>query len=219
MFLTGYEPRFHRGARIGNLRGPRAGAAAGDFYTKLLSFILIFHNAPQLYFDFVSDPTTQLGAAIQGPNTDSDGCFLQHRDRDSGSSCIYYIFQHRLGRVCLLVCLFVCLSVCSGLFVSLFSVLYSTTTETRVGHLSTIRCRNRSALESSGRHGERGVQQHPGGHQELPRLCLQEQGVVSRLQEQAVRLPVSLQQGRIRSVSRQGPATILYSRQHGHRHA
>ena len=58
MFLTGYEPRFHRGARIGNLRGPRAGAAAGDFYTKLLSFILILHKAPQLCSVFFSDPTT-----------------------------------------------------------------------------------------------------------------------------------------------------------------
>ena len=38
-------------------------------------------------------------------------------------------------------------------------------------------------------------------------------------QEQAARLPVSLQQGRIRSVSRQDPATIIYSGQHRHRDA
>ena len=112
-------------------------------------------------FWFFSDPTTQLGSAIQGPNTDSDRCLVfQHRDRDSGSSFIYYIFQHRLQRVCLLVCLFVCLfclSVQVCLFLCFF-VFYSAATETRVRHLSTIRCRNRCALALSGRHGERGVQ-------------------------------------------------------------
>ena len=104
--------------------------------------------------------------------------------------------------------LFVCLfrSVC--FFVSMF--FYSAATETRVRHSSTI------TLASSGRHGERGVQQYPGDHQELPRLCLQEQGVVLTIQDQAARLPVSLQQGRIRSVSRQGPATIIYSGQNRH---
>ena len=31
IFFTGFEPSFQRGARIGNLRGPGAGAAAEDF--------------------------------------------------------------------------------------------------------------------------------------------------------------------------------------------
>ena len=114
---------------------------------KLFSFTLILHNAPQLYFDFFSDPTTQLGSAIQGPNTDSDGClFFQHRDRDSCSSFIYFIFQHRLGRGCLLVCLFVCLSVQVCLFLCFF-VLYRTATETRVRLLSTIFIYNNNSLQ------------------------------------------------------------------------
>ena len=139
-----------------------------------------------------------------------------------------YTFQHRPRRACLLVYLFVCLLVCLFrsvcFFVPLFFIpLFFTVQRPRLGfvfylilYVSTIRCRNRSALASSGRHGERGVQQHPGGHHELPRLCRQEQGVVSIIQEQAARLPVSLQQGRIRSVSRQGPATIIYSGQNRH---
>ena len=73
-------------------------------------------------------------------------------------------------------------------------------------------------LASSGRRGERGVQQHPSGHQELPGPCWQEQRYVSQIQEQAARLPVALQQARIRNVARQGPA-IVYSGQHRHRDA
>ena len=89
---------------------------------KLFSFTLILHNAPQLYFDFFSDPTTQLGSAIQGPNTDSDGfLFFQHRDRDSGSSFNTIYSNTDSGEfVCWFACSFVCLFVCSGLFVSLF---------------------------------------------------------------------------------------------------
>ena len=60
---------------------------------------------------------------------------------------------------------------------------------------------------SSGRHGERSVQQHSSGHQELPVLCRQEQGYVSRIQEQATRLPVSLRQARNRNVSRQAQSS------------
>ena len=188
---------------------------------------MILHKAPQLYFDFFSDPTTQLGSALQGPNTDSDGCLLfPHRDRDSGSPFIYLYIPTQTPAslsVGLPVCLFACLSVqiclflCSFVFYSF--VFYSTATETRVRHLSNFRCRNRSALASSGHYGESRVQQHSGGHQEQPRLCRQEQGIVSIIQEQAARLPVSLRQGRIRSVSRQGPETIIYSGQHLHRDA
>ena len=96
--------------------------------------------------------------------------------------------------VCLSVGLFVCLvrSVC--FFVSLFYAVQ----RPRLGLLFYLLCRvprrNSSALASRGRHGGRVVQQHPGDHQELPRLRRQEQGVVSNIQKQAARLPVSLQQ-------------------------
>ena len=69
-----FEPSFfQRGACNGNLRGPGAGAAAGDIYKKFLSF----------YFDFTQSSSTF--------------CFFQRSDdtirfRDSGA-------QHRLGRV------------------------------------------------------------------------------------------------------------------------
>ena len=99
---------------------------------KLFSFTLILHNAPQLYFDFFSDPTTQLGSAIQGPNTDSDGfLFFQHRDRDSGSSFNTIYSNTDSGEfVCWFACsfvLFVCLSVQICLFLCFF-VFYSTAT-------------------------------------------------------------------------------------------
>ena len=42
-------------------------------------------------------------------------------------------------------------------------------------------------LASSGCQGERGNQQRPSNHQKLPSLCRQEQGYVSRIQEQAAR--------------------------------
>ena len=58
---------------------------------------------------------------------------------------------------------------------------------------------------------ERMTSNNTQGLQGLPRLCPQEQGLVSRIQEQAARLLVSPQQGRILSGSRQGPATIIYS--------
>ena len=114
--------------------------------------------------------------------------------------------------------LFVCLfrSVCFFVF-----VFYSTATETRVRLLSTIfiyyslREQIRFSVEWSPWRAWRPTTPR----QELPRLRRQEQGVVSRIQEQAERLPVSLQQGRIRIVSRQGPATIIYSGQHRHRDA
>ena len=84
----------------------------------------ILHKASQLYFVFFSDPMTQHGSAIHGPNTDSDGClFFQHRDRDSGSSFIYYIFRRRLGAslyVGLPVRLFVRLSVQVCMFLRFF---------------------------------------------------------------------------------------------------
>ena len=128
----------------------RSRSSSWGFLRKASQHFFYLHKAPQLYFDFFSDPTTQLGSSIQGSNTHSDGClFFEHRDRDSGSSSIYYMFQHRLGRVCWFACSFICLFVCSGLFVSLF--FYSTETETRVRHLSTV------ALASTCRHGKRGV--------------------------------------------------------------
>ena len=187
------------------------------FYTKLLSFIMIFQR---------SDDTARFRDSGAQHRFRRVLVFSAPRPRLGFVFYILYIpTQTRaslsVGLPVRLFCLFVCLfrSVC--FFVSLFF----TVRRPRRGfvfyllYLSTIRCSFRSALASSGRHGERGVQQHPGGHHELPRLCRQEQGVVSIIQEQAARLPVSLQQGRIRSVSRQGPAIIIYSRQHRHRDA
>ena len=64
----------------------------------------------------------------------SDGClFLQHRDRDSGSSFIYYTFQHRPRRACLLVYLFVCLLVCLFRSVCFFVPLFFTVQRPRLG--------------------------------------------------------------------------------------
>ena len=121
---------FQRGARIGNFRGPGAGAAAGDFYTKLLSFILILYKAPQLYFDFVFSAIRRHSSVprFRGPTQARAGVcfFFQHRDRDSGSSFIYYIVSTIYSNtdsgefVCWFACSFVCLSVQVCFFVSLF---------------------------------------------------------------------------------------------------
>lgn len=73
-------------------------------------------------------------------------------------------------------------------------VIFSTLTETR-GRLFYFffiyHCAEGEGplLASSGRHGDHRVEQHPGGDQELPDLHRQEQGYVSRMQEQASRLP------------------------------
>ena len=51
IFLTGYELRFSAARASGTFVG-RSRSSSWGFYTKLLSFILILHEAPQLYSDF-----------------------------------------------------------------------------------------------------------------------------------------------------------------------
>ena len=112
---------FRRGARIANLRGPGAGAAARDFYTKLLSFIFVLRKAPQFVFVFFSDPTTQLGSVIQGPNTDSDGRFSSApRPRLELVFYLLYIATDSSDFVCWFACSFVCLFVQICLFLCFF---------------------------------------------------------------------------------------------------
>ena len=59
VFLTGFEPSFQRGARIGNLRGPGAGAAAEDFTRSSSASFFILHKVSQLYVD-----STQSSSAL-----------------------------------------------------------------------------------------------------------------------------------------------------------
>ena len=111
--------------------------------------------------------------------------------------CIYYLVHiSTQTRASLSVgfCLFVCLLACLfslGLFFSLF--LCFTKQRPRLGSLLYLLYRapqrNSSAVASRGRHGGCGAQQHLGSRQELPRLRRQEQGFVSRVQQQAARLP------------------------------
>ena len=144
--------------------------------------------------------------------------FFQHRDRDSGLPFIYYIFRDRLGRVCLLLCPFV--SVCSGLFFSSFlCFLHDSDRDSGSSFIEYMYLlfavgKIRFSAEWSTWRAWR--QTTPRRPSRLPRLCRQEQGVVSIIQEQAARLPVSLQQCRIRSVSRRGPTIIVYAGQHRH---
>ena len=143
-----------------------------------------FTQSSSALFCFFSDPTTQLGSAIQRPNTDSGGClsfFSTPRPR-LGFVFIYSTVSTTYSNtdsgefVCWFACSFVRLFVCLGLFVSLF--LRFTVQRPRLGFLFYLLYRvvrrNSSASASRGRHGGRGVQQHPGSHQELPRLRRQE---------------------------------------------
>ena len=200
----------------------RSRSSSGGCLHKASQLHFDLHRAPHRLFGFFSDSTTQLGSATQGPNTHLDGCLLFFSTpTETRVRLLSTIYSNRLGRACLLVSLFIRLFVCLFRYACFFFSLFFTVKRPRLGvfyllYFYTInsRCRNISALASSGRQGERGVQQNPGRHQELPRLCRQEQGVVSRIQEQAARLPASLQQGRIRNFSSHGPAIIIYSGQH-----
>ena len=59
VFLTGFEPSFQRGARIGNIRGLGAGREAEDFTQSSCALFFILHKACQVYFDF-----TQIFSAL-----------------------------------------------------------------------------------------------------------------------------------------------------------
>ena len=106
---------FQRGARIDHVRGPRAGAAAGDLYTN-----------PKLYFDLHHVPHLDDISAIRRFFRDSVAHHRLGRVFVSFPAprlrfgivflFTWYIFQRRLGRVCLLVCL----------------IFHSTATKTRI---------------------------------------------------------------------------------------
>ena len=158
---------------------------------------MISNKALQRYFVSFNDPTTQLGSTIQGPNTDSDGClFFHHHDRHSGSSFIYYIFRYRIGRVCLLVCLFVCLFLLSTQFFFFFLCFLRCSDRHSGSSLSTIfiyySLQEQIRFNVEWSPWEHRVQQHPGGHRELPRLCRQERRVVLRIQDSKLRVCLSL---------------------------
>ena len=101
------------------------------------SFLFLFYTAPQHYFDYFSDPKTQLGSAVQGPNTDSDGCFFFNTATETRvclSSIIY--FETDSGEfVCCFARSFLSVQDC---FFLRFFAFYMTATETRVRLLSNI---------------------------------------------------------------------------------
>ena len=133
----------------------------GSLYKSSQPYLIV-HKAPPLYVDLSSNPTTQLGSPIQGLNIDSDGFFRFSAPRSRLVFICYllvYVFQQTRASFsvgCLFVRLFVCLSVGVCLFLcyvfiavqrpilGLFYLL----------SVSIICCKNRSALASSGRHGE-----------------------------------------------------------------
>ena len=132
----------------------RSRSSSWGFYTKLL--YLILHKAPQLYSVFLAIRRHSSVPRFSGPTQTRAGvCHFFHTATETRVRlyllyCIYYIFQYRLWRVCMLVCLFICSFVC--LFRSvcfLVSSFYSTATETRIPLLSTISCCSKEQLRFS----------------------------------------------------------------------
>ena len=134
IFLTGLEPRLSARRAHREPSWTRSRNSSWGYLHNVSQLYVDFTQRSSAFFYFFSDPTAQLGSTIQGPNTESDGClFFQHRDRDSGSSFIYYTFQHRPRRACLLVCLFVGLLVCLFRSVRFFVPLLFTVQRPRLG--------------------------------------------------------------------------------------
>ena len=158
--------------------------------------MLILHEAPHLYFILFfqrSDDTAR--SAIQRPNTDSAGFLFFSAPRPRLGLVFYLLYIPTQTQASYLVGLPVRLLVC--LFRSVCFFVFLQHRDGDSGSSFIYCC---FSVDLSPWKARR--QQYPGGHEELPRLCRQEQGVVSTIEEQAARLPVSLQIGRIRRVSR-----------------
>ena len=138
---TGFEPSFFQcGARIGNLRGPGAGAAAGDFYTKLLIFTLIFTQLLNIILVLSAIRRHSSVPRFKGSTQTRTGVFFIFSTlTETRVRLLSTIYANRLERICRLVCLLVCLFVCLFRFVyfSVSSIFKSRGTEIRV-LLSTI---------------------------------------------------------------------------------